>query len=32
VAAPVTTTMHAQETATSDVAGDEPEAHDEHDD
>jgi len=32
VAAPVTTTMHAHETATPDVAGDEPEAHDEHDD
>jgi hypothetical protein len=32
VAAPVTTTMHMEETAALDIGGDEPEAHDGHDD
>ena len=32
VAAPVTTTMHMEETAAFDIGGDEPEAHDGHDD
>lgn len=31
VAAPVTTTMHMEETAAFDIGGDEPEAHDGHD-